>query len=116
MNIIIKLIQIIHWSALAIVALCLLVAFSDNNLPQVTFMIFNSLIFKGGSHPTELIVSISFYLLILIPFLKYLIFGKIGWFPDTYVMNKNTKQSIVDDNIEDSINTPKDSIETKKER
>ena len=115
MNIIIKLIQIIHWSALAIVALCLLVAFSDNNLPQVTFMIFNSLIFKG-SHPIELIGSISLYLLILIPFLKYLIFRKIGWFPDTHVINKNTKQIIVDDNIVDSINTPKDSIETKKER
>ena len=57
-------------------------------------MIFNSLIFKGDSHPIELIVSISFYLLILIPFLKYLIFGKIGLFPDTYVVNKDTKQKI----------------------
>ena len=85
MNIIARLIKVIHWfvfiPAILILFFGFMVSIMENNSEHLTDLIdFMLLDFDNSSDtPIGIVLDCS----IIIPFIRYIIFGRIGWFPWT---------------------------------
>jgi hypothetical protein len=89
MNIIVRLIQVIHWFVLLITLITILATWgampTETNWSTSEWMIENIseyMIFYDDEF-FPILAGVSIDLIILMPFIRYIIFGRFGWFPWT---------------------------------
>ena len=84
MNILARLIKVIHWFVFIIAILWLsavLLILIIENEPKFLGQIIEHMFFINTDGLSEIFIGIVFDCTIIIPFVRYIIFGRFGWFP-----------------------------------
>ena len=85
MNIVARLVQVIHWfvfiPAILVLSIGLFVYIMDSNPEPFENLI--EFMFLDIDELAELFIGIVLDCTLIVPFIRYIIFGRFGWFPWT---------------------------------